>query len=92
MTNSIHSKKYNTTIINLNPMFNNKDGKLNLLSTKYQDSLVEFQPKATAMGPEPTDNYLQQFLFSISTYITFQYCKVLISLERYKEENNIINS
>lgn len=67
MTNSIHSKKYNTTIINLNPMFNNKDGKLNILSTKYQDSLVEFQPKATAMGPEPTNriifnNFFFQYL------------------------------
>lgn len=67
MTNSIHSKKYYTTIINLNPMFNNKDGKLNLLSTKYQDSLVEFQPKATAMGPEPTNriifnNFFFQYL------------------------------
>lgn len=67
MTNSIDSKKYNTTIINLNPMFNNKDGKLNLLSTKYQDSLVEFQPKATAMGPEPTNriifnNFFFQYL------------------------------
>lgn len=67
MTNSIHSKKNNTTIINLNPMFNNKDGKLNLLSTKYQDSLVEFQPKATAMGPEPTNriifnNFFFQYL------------------------------
>lgn len=48
-------------------MFNNKDGKLNLLSTKYQDSLVEFQPKATAMGPEPTNriifnNFFFQYL------------------------------